>query len=587
MLRRPATERPNTCCRKKLDHAIRGGGPEGHKTTCRLGGEHYGGTGGPPRHAPGNDETIHSFGARIRGQANVCQYNTACPNCSTIVDFTDCILRDVLARGIADNEIQPDLLGDAKQDMTLEEMLKFVESKESGKRSASRLHDYSKGPQTAAASSYNRLRRQAHKDCPAPLDGEHKLCSYCGKKGHGLKSPTSIRRSECPAFNHTCKHCNCLHHFETICRSKNKAKPAPPGRSANPPRTPAPSANENAVFIFDQPSNGVVFDSLWSLSSSTANNNGQCSVSLDHHTYNQLTDTWVRQASKPQPFIKVTATISTSGYTAFGLTITKPTTPVTFSAITDTGCQSCLAGISAIHRLGMTRKDLIPVTLQMHAANNAKIAILGAAILQFSGQSNSGKTLVSRQLVYITDSTDKVFLSREACTDLGLISRQFPSISEALLPPGNKAISHSSLAQQPPVITKQEAPQHDSGLTAPCDCPKRQLPPPKPKSIPFPPTDENREKLQQWLLSYYQSSSFNMCHHQPLPMMDSPPMRLMVDPEATPVAQPKPLPVPLHWQEEIKAGLNQDVRLGVIEIVAITPPCTRFFSFRSEALSRA
>ena len=142
-------------------------------------------------------------------------------------------------------------------------------------------------------------------------------------------------------------------------------------------------------------------------------------VSLDHHTYNQLTDIWVRQASEPQPFIKVTAAISISDYTAFGLTITKPTTPVTFSEIADTGCQSCLAGISTIHRLGMTRKDLIPVTLQMHAANNAKIAILGAAILQFSGQSNSGKTLVTHQLIYITDSTDKVFLSRDACIDLG------------------------------------------------------------------------------------------------------------------------------------------------------------------------
>ena len=336
-----------------------------------------------------NNETIRSFSARIRGQANVCHYNTACPNCSTTVDFTDCILRDVLARGIADNEIQLDILGNAKQDMTSEAMLKFVESKESGKRSASCLHDYSKGLQTAAARSYNRLRGQAHKDRPAPPDGEQKLCSYCGKKGHGLKSPTSIRRSECPAFNHKCKHCHHLHHFETICRSKNKAKPTPPGRSANPPRTPAPSADENAVFIdntiFDHPSNEVIFDSLCSLSSSTANNSGQCSVSLDHHTYNQLTDTWIRQASKPQPFIKVTATISSSDYTAFGLTIAKPTTSVTFSAIPDTGCQSCLAGISAIHRLGMTRKDLIPVALQMHAASNAKIAILRAAIIQFSG----------------------------------------------------------------------------------------------------------------------------------------------------------------------------------------------------------
>ena len=140
------------------------------------------------------------------------------------------------------------------------------------------------------------------------------------------------------------------------------------------------------------------------------NNSGQCSISLDHHTYNQLTDTWIRQASKPQPF-KVTATISTSDDTAFGLTIAKPTTSVT-SAIADTGCQSCLAGISAIHRLGMTHKDLIPVALQMHAANNAKIAILRAAIIQFSGQSNSGKTLFTCQLVYITDST-KTFSSAE------------------------------------------------------------------------------------------------------------------------------------------------------------------------------
>ena len=157
---------------------------------------------------------------------------------------------------------------------------------------------------------------------------------------------------------------------------------------------------------------------------------------------------------------------------SFCVIIAKPTTSVTFSAIADTGCQSCLAGISAIHHLGMTCKDLIPVALQMHAANNAKIAILRAAIIQFSGQINSSKTLVTRQLVYITDSTDKVFLSREACTNLGLISHQFPSIGKAPLHPDNKAIPHASLAQQPPVIMKQEASQHDLGLTAPCDCPK-------------------------------------------------------------------------------------------------------------------
>ena len=48
----------------------------------------------------------------------------------------------------------------------------------------------------------------------------------------------------------------------------------------------------------------------------------------------------------------------------------------------------------------------------------------------------------------------------------------------------------------------------------------------------------------------------------------------MTDPEATPVAHHKPLPVDLHWRKEIKAGLDQDVCLGVIEPVPIGEPVT-------------
>ena len=85
------------------------------------------------------DEAIRSFGARIKGQAGICNYVTQCPSCAADINYTDAILRDVLSRGIADQEIQLDVLGDQNQDMTLEEVLKFVEAKESGKRSASRL----------------------------------------------------------------------------------------------------------------------------------------------------------------------------------------------------------------------------------------------------------------------------------------------------------------------------------------------------------------------------------------------------------------------------------------------------------------
>ena len=51
-------------------------------------------------------------------------------------------------------------------------------------------------------------------------------------------------------------------------------------------------------------------------------------------------------------------------------------------------------------------------------------------------------------------------------------------------------------------------------------------------------------------------------------------MKLMVDTNATPVAHHTPVPVPLHWQDEVKSGLDQDVRLGVIEPVPIGEPVT-------------
>jgi len=102
----------------------------------------------------------------------------------------------------------------------------------------------------------------------------------------------------------------------------------------------------------------------------------------------------------------------------------------------------------------------------------------------------------------------------------------------------------------------------------------REPPPPLPSSIPFPATEENREKIQQFLLEYYSSSTFNICEHQILPMMDVPPLRLMVDKNSKPVAAHKPIPVPLHWRDKIKDGLDRDVRLGVIEPVPIGEPVT-------------
>ena len=64
------------------------------------------------------DETIRSFGARLRGEASICKFLIKCASSDADVNYTENILRDVITRALADSEIQLDL-GDKYQDMSL------------------------------------------------------------------------------------------------------------------------------------------------------------------------------------------------------------------------------------------------------------------------------------------------------------------------------------------------------------------------------------------------------------------------------------------------------------------------------------
>ena len=81
------------------------------------------------------DEAIRTFAARVRGQAAVCKYTILChrAGCDTQVNYSEAEVKDQICKGLADLDIQQDLLGDANQQMTLEEVIKFVEAKEAGK----------------------------------------------------------------------------------------------------------------------------------------------------------------------------------------------------------------------------------------------------------------------------------------------------------------------------------------------------------------------------------------------------------------------------------------------------------------------
>ena len=56
--------------------------------------------------------------------------------------------------------------------------------------------------------------------------------------------------------------------------------------------------------------------------------------------------------------------------------------------------------------------------------------------------------------------------------------------------------------------------------------------------------------------------------------MSCEPLQLHVDPNAKPIAVHKPALVPIHWQEKGQAGLERDVRIGVLERVSPNTPTT-------------
>ena len=172
-----------------------------------------------------------------------------------------------------------------------------------------------------------------------------------------------------------------------------------------------------------------------------------------------------------------------------------------------------------------------------------EIEIAGAVFVRLSGTDASGNTHIAPIMAYVSPSTEKFYLSREALIQLGVIPKNFPEIGAAM---------EASAIE---------------GQTAPCGCSMRLLPPERPDKLPFSVCPENNEKMKAWLGETYKASTWNKCPHQVLKGVTGPDLKLHLDPNAEPKAVHTPSKVPLHWDEKVKQQLLDDVNLGVLEPV--------------------
>ena len=251
------------------------------QTRCTR-GKHDAGPYQTTQHAQDRNETIRSFSARPRGQASLCKFTIICPNCAPEINYANNILRDTLTVGIAESDINLDLLGDKNQNMILEEAFLFIEAKEAGRLSATHLLN----SQSIEATRSQYRRDKQENMTQGVQTNKIGLCSYFGKHSHGRNAPPNIRRQKCPAYGKMCENCERPNHNASMCRSKDKAKRWDAKNNAN-------RDQENAVL-----------DSLCMTNSHQLRNNG---ILLNHHTYNDLNDRWVKQPSQLQPFLYINA----------------------------------------------------------------------------------------------------------------------------------------------------------------------------------------------------------------------------------------------------------------------------------------
>ena len=119
---------------------------------------------------------MRSFCAWLMGQANICSYSVECPDCKKDVSYTNHIVRDCVTRGLTDDNIRLDVLANESQHKTLDSLVSYIESKEAGKRSISRLTS-SQGEESA--------RSHYQKQRSSPVREKMVKCTYCGEAGHG------------------------------------------------------------------------------------------------------------------------------------------------------------------------------------------------------------------------------------------------------------------------------------------------------------------------------------------------------------------------------------------------------------------
>eukprot|EP00111_Clytia_hemisphaerica_P020937 TCONS_00061733-protein len=468
------------------------------------------------------DEQFRIFSSRVRGKAETCNYKTRC-TCDNTIDFTDSIIRDVLIAGIEDSDIRREVLGIANiLETSINDIIALVESKEMARDAL---------PSSVGNVSSSTYRRHKPKQTEATHAGTPIPCPGCRKP--------YLRFTEGRTGRNRKPHKMCIDCY----RAKRRQERSDTNQQ---PQPGASNSEISTVPMFSQVTGISTQPDVTKSSRATQN-----AIPLPHNIFSK--GQWRKSRFKEHPRVELLLSVLSSDYKQFGKRCPS-IAPSKIMALADTGAQSCLWSMDEFESLGFTKDDLIPVSINLMAANKSPIKVEGAARVRLEGTAYDGSKRLCATMVYISRQAQGFYLSLENMMDLGIVPKDFP------------AIKPSSTVHPTNAVVEDLIPEES------CSCPTRTTIPEFPKELPFECIPENNDKMKEWLLDYFASSTFNTCPHQRLPQMDGPPVEIHLKPNAVPKAVHTPASIPIHWQDQVHKDLLRDEALGVIERVPYGEP---------------
>ena len=464
------------------------------------------------------DQAIQGFVASLRSKAQHCRFVFRCKSdlCNhQMTSYAESMVEDQMVVGCADADTQENVLAKDAEFSTFQSKFDFIQATEQGKRAKADVQNLTMPKSTLAAhkSDYQRSQRQSKLALSKPpmLHEENTPtslgCTGCGSKNHG-KGTKPPRNLHCPAWNKICHHCNVKK--SSVCHHK-KASTLQHDKHHT----------EHKVFLENHHFTYCFFTYTQPLHS----------VVIPHMEWSDKGEYFVNSKPNALPKTNIAISLMADAHKDFGKEIPEKwqnhlRDQVTITACTDTGAQTCASGPDILHDLQLDREYLVPTSHKIIGVTQSPMNILGVILVKIEAR---GK--VTHQVVYVSNNIKGFFLSEKTQSDLGILPPSYAT-------PNTFQIDAS-------LNNVCTAPQN-TGMAAPCGCPARTPPPPRPDHLPFPPTGENRGKFEKWLLDYYSSSAFNTCEHQPLPKMAGKPMKIHFRPDAAPKAFHCPIPVPHH-----------------------------------------